>query len=129
VHRWAGEDPGERFRELEASLVSIDISGFTSLSERLAARGRAGAEELILLIGGCFEGLIRIAHRHGGDVLKFRGDALLILFSDAHHEERACNAASAMQWFIEQTRPMMSSVGPVELGMATGVYSGACHFF
>jgi predicted ATPase/class 3 adenylate cyclase len=129
IHEWARAHPTERFREFDGSLVSVDISGFTSLSERLAAKGRAGAEELILLLGGCFEGLIRIARRHGGDVLKFRGDALLILFSDAHHEERACNASSAMQWFIEHTRPMMSSVGPVELGMATGVYSGACHFF
>jgi class 3 adenylate cyclase/tetratricopeptide (TPR) repeat protein len=129
VHRWAGEDPGERFRELDGTLISVDISGFTSLSERLAARGRAGSEELILLLGGCFEGLIRIARRHGGDVLKFRGDALLILFSGPRHEERACSAASAMQWFIERTRPMMSSVGPVELAMATGVYSGNCHFF
>ena len=129
VHEWALAHPTERLRELDGSLVSVDISGFTSLSERLAARGRAGAEELVLLISGCFEGLIRIARRHGGDVLKFRGDALLILFSDARHEERACIAASDMQWFIEHTRPMMSSVGPVELAMATGVYSGDCQFF
>jgi class 3 adenylate cyclase/tetratricopeptide (TPR) repeat protein len=129
VQEWAQAHPSKRFRELDGSLVSVDISGFTSLSERLAARGRLGVEELILLISGCFEGLIRIARRHGGDVLKFRGDALLILFSGSHHEARACSAASAMQWFIEQTRPMMSSVGPVELAMATGVYSGNCQFF
>jgi class 3 adenylate cyclase/tetratricopeptide (TPR) repeat protein len=129
VYEWALDDSAERFREVDGSLVSLDISGFTSLSERLSAKGRLGAEELILLLSGCFEGLIGIARRYAGDVLKFRGDALLIFFSGPEHEVRACGAASAMQWFIEQTRPMMSSVGPVELRMATGIYSGTCDFF
>lgn len=127
--RWPREHPRERFRAVAGSLVSLDISGFTALSERLAARGRLGAEELILLISGVFEGLIGIADRYGGDVLKFRGDALLLLYSGEVHELRACRAASDMQWFIEQTAQTMSSVGPVELRMATGVYSGECHFY
>jgi predicted ATPase/class 3 adenylate cyclase len=126
---WARDDPGARFRELDGSLVSLDISGFTSLSERLAAKGRLGAEELILLISGVFEGLIGVAHRFGGDVLKFRGDALLLHFAGEGHEERACGAASGMQWFIETAGSTMSSVGPVELRMSIGVYTGRCHFF
>ena len=55
----------------------------------------------MLAISGVFEGLIGIANRRGGDVLKFRGDALLILFS-ATHAERG-RAASEMQWFIRRT--------------------------
>src|SRR5687768_5165264 len=80
VIAWAHDHPDERFREVEGSLVSVDISGFTSLSERLAGKGRIGAEELILLLSGVFEGLIGVTHRHDGDVLKFRGDALLLFF-------------------------------------------------
>ena len=71
---------GSPYRQLDATLVSVDLSGFTALSERLAQKGKAGAEELILVVSGCFEGLIGIASRHDGDVLKFRGDALLLLF-------------------------------------------------
>jgi class 3 adenylate cyclase/tetratricopeptide (TPR) repeat protein len=126
LHAWDGP---ERARVVEATLVSVDISGFTSLSERLAAKGRAGAEELIAVLGGCFEGLIGIAERSGGDVLKFRGDALLLLYSNEGHERRAAQAAADMQWFIEHAGSRMSSVGPVELHMATGVVSGDCHFF
>jgi len=129
VRDWAARTPAEPWRELEGSLVSVDLSGFTALAERLQAKGRAGAEELVLAISGVFEGLIGIANRRGGDVLKFRGDALLILFSGDAHAERACRAASEMQWFIERTGETMSSVGEVQLRMATGIYSGTCHFF
>jgi class 3 adenylate cyclase/tetratricopeptide (TPR) repeat protein len=129
VIEWANDHADKRFRELDGSLVSIDISGFTSLSERLAGKGRIGAEELILLLSGVFEGLIGVTHRYDGDVLKFRGDALLLFFSGEGHEERACGAASGMQWFIETAGSTMSSVGPVELRMSTGVYSGPCEFF
>ncbi len=78
--------------------------GFTALSERLAERGKLGAEELIVLISRCYSGLIDIAERYGGDVLKFRGDALLLLFDGDGHEERAALAALAMQGFIADGR-------------------------
>jgi class 3 adenylate cyclase/tetratricopeptide (TPR) repeat protein len=126
---WSRDAGAVGMRELEGSLVSLDVSGFTRLSERLQASGRAGAEELVLLISGVHEGLIGICGRFAGDVLKFRGDALLLLFTGAGHEARACEATSEMQWLIEQTGQTMSSVGPVDLRMHAGVYSGQCWFF
>src|SRR5450755_4517053 len=90
--QWDAVAPGERARAIDASLLGLDISGFTALSERLAERGKLGAEELIMLISSCYSGLIDIAERYGGDVLKFRGDALLLLFDDAGHEERGALA-------------------------------------
>ena len=127
---WATRMPDEPWRELDGSLVSVDLSGFTALAERLQTKGRAGAEELVIAVSGVFEGLIGIAHRRGGDVLKFRGDALLLLFAGDAHAERACRASAEMQWFIERTGgTMMSSVGEVRLRMYTGIYSGTCHFF
>src|SRR6185369_4715755 len=122
-------EPETRFRLLDGSLVSVDISGFTALAERLAVKGRAGAEELVLRISGCFSELIEVAERHGGDVLKFRGDALLLFFRGERHAARAAGAASDMQWTIESIGSAESSVGPVELRMSAGVHSGDCHFF
>src|SRR6056297_225216 len=78
VRRWPESDPPHR--RVEGALVSADISGFTALSERLAAYGREGAEELTLLLNQCFGGMIEIIDAYGGDVLKFGGDALLVLF-------------------------------------------------
>ena len=110
-------------------MVSVDVSGFTALSERLQVRGRAGAEELVLAVSGVFQGLIGITERHRGDVLKFRGDALLLFFHNENHERRACHAAAEMRRLIRATGELMSSVGPVTLRMSTGVYTGSCHFF
>ncbi|HEY3540906.1 MAG TPA: adenylate/guanylate cyclase domain-containing protein [Gaiellaceae bacterium] len=120
---------GPGVREIDGTLVSVDLSGFTRLSERLQAKGRAGAEELVLAVSGVYEGLIGIAERRGGDVLKFRGDALLLFFHGPGHERRACRASLDMQWLIRKTGKMMSSVGSVTLKMSTGVYTGPCHFF
>ena len=127
---WSASAPGEQARVLDGSLLGLDISGFTALSERLQEKGKLGAEELIMLIGQCYSGLIEIAGRYGGDVLKFRGDALLMLFDGSGHEARAASAALAMQRFIaEGGAAGESSVGPVQLAMCAGLVSGDCHFF
>src|SRR5262249_12479771 len=94
-----------------------------------AVNGRAGAEELVTQISSVFDELIVVAERHGGDVLKFRGDALLLFFTGERHEQRACGAASDMQWTIGRVGAGGSSVGAFELKMSVGVHSGTCHFF
>jgi class 3 adenylate cyclase/tetratricopeptide (TPR) repeat protein len=124
VRAWSNEAVGSRARAIEGSLVSVDISGFTALAERLSAKGKAGAEELVQTISGCFDRLIEVAERHGGDILKFRGDALLLFFRDDRHAERAGGAASDMQWTIESL-----ASEEVALRMSAGVHSGECHFF
>lgn len=112
-----------RYRTVEGSLVSADISGFTALSERLARHGREGAEELTLLLNRCFGGMIEIVDEHGGDVLKFGGDALLILFTGAAHAARAASACQAMRSLIQ--RPWSTElVAKINLGISQGVHSG-----
>jgi len=63
-----------------AAVLYADISGFTALTERLAHHGPAGAEELTSLLNTYFGRLIRHITDHGGDVVKFAGDALIALW-------------------------------------------------
>lgn len=67
----------ERF---PAAVLFADISGFTALTERLAQRGPAGAEELTQLLNAYFSRLINYINSYGGDVVKFAGDALIALW-------------------------------------------------
>src|SRR4051794_27822041 len=75
---WEARSGAARARAVDGSFVGVDISGFTALSEQLSAKGRLGAEELITTISRIYSGLIGLAGAQGGDVLKFRGDALLL---------------------------------------------------
>jgi class 3 adenylate cyclase len=59
------------------ALLLADISGFTGLAERLAERGAIGAEELSEVLNECLSPLVAAVATHGGDVLKFAGDALI----------------------------------------------------
>jgi len=87
----------DRFVPIGGTLVMADITGFTPLSERLAARGKEGAELLTQIINAYFQRLLDAALPYGGDNLKFGGDALLLLFRGEDHADRAISAALAMQ--------------------------------
>ena len=94
VPRPASEwDGGLPWQVVDGSLVFLDISGFTSLSERLTALGRIGAEELIEVLNGIFGRMLDLAFARGGSLLKFGGDALLLLFTGPDHATQACAAA------------------------------------
>src|SRR5579871_4218865 len=77
---WLAAEPGATWRVVEGSMAFVDISGFTKLSERLARQGKVGGEELADTISACFTGLLAVAYAQGGGLLKFGGDALLLLF-------------------------------------------------
>ncbi|CAK9065813.1 Adenylate cyclase type 10 (Germ cell soluble adenylyl cyclase) (sAC) (Testicular soluble adenylyl cyclase), partial [Durusdinium trenchii] len=63
----------------EACVVFADASGFTALTEALAKQPH-GAEEIGSCLNGFFGTLIDIITHYGGDVLKFSGDAVTILW-------------------------------------------------
>lgn len=67
-------------RTSPAAVLFADTSGFTAFTERLAAKGPAGAEELTAILNNHFGQLITLLREHGGDVVKFAGDALLAIW-------------------------------------------------
>lgn len=128
VATWAADPHASDHRTVTGSLVSADISGFTKLSENLAALGREGAEELTDLLNGCFTDMIDVADQYGGDVLKFGGDALLVLYTGPSHAERAALASLGMRATVD--RPLATSRGArVRLRMSVGVHAGDFTFF
>lgn len=115
--------------EIDGTLVFADVSGFTPLTERLARRGKVGAEELTDVLNDVFGSLLDRAADFGGDLLKFGGDALLLFFDGPGHEARACAAALAMQSALAPFRHLRTAGGPVSLRMSVGVNSGPVQFF
>lgn len=69
-------------RQFYGAVLTADICGFTSLTERSAAskRGLETVEELMIAVNNYFNELIDTAHRHGGDVVQFAGDCMIVVF-------------------------------------------------
>jgi class 3 adenylate cyclase/tetratricopeptide (TPR) repeat protein len=120
----------DRCWEAEGTLLFADISGFTRLSERLAALGRAGAEEVADVLNDRFTLLLETADRHGGDLLKFGGDALLLWFGDdlPDHCARAARTADLMRRALAAGGPAATGRGPVTLRISQGAHTGRFRF-
>ena len=122
--------PDQTVRTVEGTCVFVDITGFTRLAEQLVRRGgREGAEQLADMIGGCFEGLLEVAYDRGGALLKFGGDALLLLYDGPEHVERACRSAVEMRGRLRETGTIVTKHARIRLRMSVGVHSASYPLF
>ena len=126
---WLTREPQRMARQLDGTLVFVDISGFTKLSERLAQKGRAGAEEVTEVLDAIFARLLDVAYADQGGLVKFGGDALLLLFTGRNHAARGCRAAVGMRAALRAVGRLATSAGEVVLRMSIGVHSGLLQFF
>jgi class 3 adenylate cyclase/tetratricopeptide (TPR) repeat protein len=129
VRDWDEDAPGHLHQCLKGSMVFVDISGFTAMSERLAKHGKLGAEELTAVIAATFHELLAAAYSFGASLLKFGGDALLLFFTGDEHALRGCAAARAMQQRLDEVGVCVTSAGKVTLRMSVGIHSGMFDFF
>ena len=112
---------------LSAALLFADISGFTSLSERLVQRGPHGIEELSRLLNAHFGELIDLVNFYGGDVVKFAGDALLALWQPEPSEtdltaaaRRAAQCALSIQAAMHNFEPIPGLQLSLRIGISAG---------
>jgi class 3 adenylate cyclase/tetratricopeptide (TPR) repeat protein len=123
-------DPADDLvQTLEGTMVFADVSGFTRLSERLARKGKEGAEYLVDAINTCFSALLSDAYLRGGSLLKFGGDAMLLWFAGDEHVERACASASAMRRTLREVGRIRAGASDVVLRMSVGVHAGSYPMF
>lgn len=115
-----------------AAVFFADIKGFTAITEKLAEQGPAGAEELTHLLNTFFGQIIDVVHEHGGDVIKFAGDALLAIWQPEQIEEdltalthRAAQCALAVQEAIQNKR----NEEGVRLSLKIAIGSGTIRVF
>ena len=77
-----------------------DISGFSALNEHFAQQGGDGLGQMMSLVNMYFQQMIKITAACGGDVIKFAGDALIVLWTqggDSVQAHRACECAMELQ--------------------------------
>lgn len=126
---WLSTDPQQRHRTVEGTLLFADISGFTRLTERLSRLGQIGAEEMSEALNGTFGELLAAADADGADLLKWGGDAVLLIFTGDEHEARAARAAFRMRATLRVVGRLDTSAGKAVLRMSQGLHSGPVELF
>lgn len=117
-----------RERRIPAVALFADVSGFTALSEALAA-GHAGAEELTGILNAYFTPIIALIHSYGGIVGKFGGDSLTAFFPVEPDQRslvprRAVACALALQAHVRRYANLETSAGSFTLRMRVGLAEG-----
>ncbi len=118
-------NPEETRVEGERKIATIlfgDISGFTALLERL------DPEEVVRVINDYFKKMLKIVDKYGGDVDKFLGDAIMVIFGApvAHEDdpERAVRAALEMQEMIKTMDKVVAKGEEIPIRMSIGINTG-----
>ena len=128
AHRVAAEPnpiAEPRAESLPGAVLFADISGFTALTERLAQQGPAGAEELAQLLKAYFGKLTVLIAAHGGDIVKFAGDALLALWPARDEDLPVVTLRAAQCGLVVQD--MLNdyhATDDVRLGLKVGIGAG-----
>ena len=103
---------------IEATVAFFDICGFTSISER------EPADTVVKLLNNYFDVMVKEIIAQGGYVDKFIGDAVMAVFQDEYHLDRAIEAALAVRTqvaAIEGSLPNKPDYRPqVAIGINTG---------
>ena len=80
-------------------------------------------------LDGVFTALLDEAYDWGAGLLKWGGDALLLMFDGPDHAKRAARAAWEMQGTIDRVGRLHLSGGTIVLRMSVGIGTGMFHFF
>ena len=120
-HEPLAEAESEQFL---AAVLFADISGFTALTERLAGTGPGGVEELTELLNGCFGELVELVGEHGGDVVKFAGDALLAVWPADGDSSTVTAWAARCALAMQQSLQGRESAARVQLSVRIAVGFG-----
>jgi DNA-binding response OmpR family regulator len=123
VRRLAEEHPEAlalEKQEQDVSVLFVDISGYTRMSETLPV------EQVNALVERYFSSFLDCIQAHGGDINETAGDGLMVLFTDAdpvHHARRAVQTALEILRRTAQLNEQLDNPGAA-IAVHIGVNSG-----
>jgi len=106
----------------EVTMLNSDIAGFSTLSQRMPA------QDLVNFLNKYFGRMIDIVLNHGGNIDKFQGDGMLVVFGAPNpmddHAERAYGAAQAMVVEVDRLNSELSGDGLPTIAIGIGLDTG-----
>ncbi len=101
----------------EATVLFIDICGFTAISEA------EPPDKVVQLLNSYFDVMVKEIIDHNGFVDKFIGDALMSVFRGEYHLDRAIDAALALRAKILELPPIIDKLN-FKPNVSIGINSG-----
>lgn len=103
---------------IEATVVFMDMCGFTSISER------EPADLVVKLINKYFDVMVKEILAQGGLVDKFMGDAVMAVFRGDYHLDRAIETSLAVRNQINNFKEALSDQSAYFPQVSIGINSG-----
>jgi class 3 adenylate cyclase len=115
TERVLAEGSDLRGEEVEASVLFLDVRGFTEFAER------AAAQDVVACLNELYEAVVPVIERHGGHANKFVGDGLLAVFgAPERHADHAARALAAACDIAQLVRDGVAGDFRVGLGVNSG---------
>lgn len=106
----------------EVTMLNSDIAGFSALLQRMEA------EELVDFLNHYFERMIDVVLAHGGNIDKFQGDGMLVVFGAPNpmtdHAAQALKAARGMVTEIDRLNRELIDAGQPGISVGIGLDTG-----
>lgn len=103
---------------LEATVMFIDVCGFTAITEQIPAN------EVVALLNGIFDKIVKEIIAQGGHVDKFMGDAVMAVFRGEYHLDRAIDVALAVKEQISNLEVALNGDKTYKPQISIGINSG-----
>jgi class 3 adenylate cyclase len=120
-------DEGRLKGELPAVCLFVDLTGFTTLTERLMKHGKDAAEVLADIMMRVFEPLVTsVYEQKGGFIAGFAGDSFLALFPlvDDQAFLKAMSAATKMKNHLANNGRLSTPYGAFDFALKIGIAHG-----
>jgi len=114
----APEAPEFAKREMDVSVLFVDVAGYTSLSER------HDPDRVNVMIERYFGAFLDEILRNGGDVNETAGDGLMVIFQDEDADRHARNAVQTALGILRRTDEINEAGVDEPIRLHVGVNSG-----
>jgi adenylate cyclase len=106
----------------EVTILNSDIAGFSRLSQSMDPR------ELVLFLNDYFRRMIDVVLAHGGNIDKFQGDGMLVVFGAPNpmrdHAQQALKAAQSMVLEVARLNRDLLGGGGSAIAVGIGLDTG-----
>lgn len=110
-------EPGDG-RVIKATILFCDIQGFSTIAEKMSP------ERLMHTLNAYFAAIAEVVEAHGGTIIAYQGDAMLIGFNtanpDPQHAASALRCALGIQRVVAERRFDEGLLLPTRCGVNTG---------